>query len=91
MMTDFIGFHHFYLGWILILIGFLILMYGPKTKRNRNIALFFLTAGFLIMGDDILQHIIQYTDPNYRSPLHKLYGATLYKIGFIQKLNEWFD
>ena len=79
------GFHHFYIGMILILLWFIILIY-----RESNFTLM-LIAGLTIAIDDAVQHYKQLKDPKYRSLLHKLYGKTLYKLGFIRKLNALFD
>ena len=79
------GFHHFYIGMILILLWFLILIY-----RESNFTLM-LIAGITIAIDDAVQHYKQLKDPKYRSFLHKIYGKTLYKFRFIRKLNAFFD
>jgi len=90
-MSDFVGFHHAIIGLVLMLIGFIILISGRKTKTRKRIALVIIALGALIFADDVFQHYMQYTDPSYRSPLHKLYGATFWKWHWIQKINEWFD
>jgi hypothetical protein len=74
-----------------MLVGFIVMISGDKTERRRKIALFIIGLGFIIVGDDVIQHYIQYTNPGYRSPLHQLYGATLYKWEWMRKLNEWAD
>jgi hypothetical protein len=90
-MPDFVGFHHFYIGILFLLTGFIILITGSKTERRRKIALAIMFLGLVIATDDTIQHYKQYIDPTYRSPLHILYGATLYKIPLIRSLNTWFD
>lgn len=84
---DAVGFHHFYIGLALILIGFLLLIF----KRKRNLALVFVILGLYICGDDFYQHVMQLTDPAYRSPLNKLYRSTLGQIGFVAWLNVLID
>jgi len=80
--------HHFYWGWLLLLIFFVLIFV-------EWIPVWFLIVGFYLSGimviDDIIQHIRQRKDKTYRSPLHKLYGKYLYKIGWIRKLNVWVD
>jgi hypothetical protein len=90
-MTDFNGFHHAYLGLVLLLIGFIAIISGVKTKRRKRIATIILLLGFIIFFDDVWQHYKQFTDPSFRSPLHRLYGATLYHITLIRDLNAWMD
>ena len=38
-------------------------------------------AGLAVMADDAAQHLVQTRHPAYRSPLHRAYGATLYRWG----------
>ncbi len=90
-MSDFKGFHHAFIGLALMFVGFLFLIYGKKTNRNKNIAIFIISIGAVIFGDDVYQHCRQYADPSYRSPLHVLYANAIYKWHFIQALNAWFD
>ena len=48
-------------------------------------------AGQALRDDDFYQHTRQLADPDYHSPLHKLYGRTLYRWEPIRKLNEAAD
>jgi cupin superfamily acireductone dioxygenase involved in methionine salvage len=82
------GFHHFYFGLLLCLTGFLLLVF---TQTNSSVYVGLFVAGDLIMLDDFVQHWIQRTRPTYRSIFHRLYGATLWRIAWIRKLNEFFD
>ena len=79
------GFHHFYIGIVILLIWFYMLTY----KENNIVSLLILSS--IIIIDDILQHIRQLKQPKYRSPLNRLYGKYLYKISIIKKLNIIFD
>jgi hypothetical protein len=90
-MSDFVGFHHFYLGIFMVVIGFIIMITGKKTRKRLLIASFIILIGSIIASDDLLQHIIQYFNPAYRSPLHRLFGATLWKWVWVQKLCHWAD
>lgn len=81
------GFHHYYIGILMLIISFIILIsIGSPTL---SATLFWL--GLIVIADDYFQHWRQKTDPYYRSPINMLYGATLYKVAFIRSVNAWFD
>lgn len=85
------GFHHFYLGIILLIIAFLLLF----TKVNDALVIVTAIAATILCVDDFFQHWKQYRtstpDPNYKSPLHRLYIYFLYNVSIIRKLNDFFD
>jgi hypothetical protein len=85
------GFHHAYLAFLLMLVGFVALIEGKKTEKRKKIATVIILVGLIIFCDDVYQHYRQYDDPTYLSPLHQLYGATLYHIKLIRDLNTWMD
>ncbi len=90
-MSDFKGVHHFFVGVLLFVVGFIILVTGKKTERRKRIAVFIMGVGLAICFDDAYQHYRQYTDPSYRSLLHVLYAETLWKLEVVQKINRFFD
>ena len=77
--------HHFYWGLILLVIGFVLLFALPVVGLVISI------IGLILIVDDIIQHFIQQKRPEYRSIIHRLYGATLYRLEWVQKLNTWAD
>jgi len=77
--------HHFYWGIILLVIGFILIFYAPVFGIILSI------LGLILVIDDEYQHYRQRRQPEYRSPIHRLYGSTLYKLKFIQRLNAWAD
>jgi len=80
------GFHHLYAGILVLLVGFLLLW------SHKIIAVILMAAGMLVMLDDIHQHIIQvFLEPEYRSPLHRLYGKYLWNIPAVKWLNRFVD
>jgi len=80
------GFHHYYLGLLLLLIGFFLLW-----LLSTWIALIISLVGGYICGDDFYQHARQRSDIVYRSPLHRLYGYLYMKFSFIRRLNKLID
>ncbi len=82
------GFHHFYVGMILLLSGFLLVVF---TELFVWIGIALVIIGNLICIDDLLQHFIQKFNPEYRSPLNRFYGKTLWKIPAVRRVNEWVD
>ena len=81
------AFHHWYIG-LAILIADFYLIWSRWAPAWLNWSLFWLA--WIIMTDDFYQHMRQRNHPEYRSPLHKLYGM-FYKIKFIRWLNGIFD
>ncbi len=81
------GFHHFYLGIFLLIAGFVLMgLYG-----------WYWTGGFIALCgvgavvDDLMQHFKQRKNPEYHSPLHRLYGKIYSKFAFIRWLNKIAD
>lgn len=74
-MNDLPGFHHYYAGLVLMLIGFIC------SVRFNSLWYHLITVfGFYVSADDYYQDAIRRKkDPAYHSPLHRFYGATLYK------------
>lgn len=71
--------HHGYLGVLLLVAG--LLLEHPWA----------MGIGALLLADDAFQHWVQLLRPLYRSPLHRLYGATLYRVPCIRTLNQRLD
>ncbi len=82
----FAGFHHFYLGIALAVVGFTLMGAGWYW-----VGLFTILTGLLVIVDGAWQHFKQRSDPEYRSPLHKLYGVIYSKFAFIRWLNKIAD
>ena len=83
---NFKGFHHFYLGLMLVIIAFVMIW----IYWYFAVLLFF--AGTVLLLDDFYQHVRQQIDPDYCSPLHRWYAKYLWqKYAWIRKLNEWID
>lgn len=72
--------HHVYLGALIVVLGYLV-------------AWPLLLLGLIVMADDVYQHWRQVwcAEPYYRSPLHRLYGWTLWRLSWIRRLNRWLD
>ena len=90
--------HHFYYGILLMLIAFPFLfiakrrkIMGKSWKWARRLAWTLVVVGLIILSDDFYQHDRQIKDPTYLSPIHNLYGATLYRLEWVRKLNTWAD
>lgn len=83
---DKVGVHHFWIGIFLLCVGFVALL-------NLHAAVWTICTGLGIWlcVDDTIQHRRQIKHPEYRSPVNRLYGATLYKIKWIRDLNKFFD
>jgi hypothetical protein len=84
------GFHHFYLGITLLLIGFLLIW------KSIILSVLITILGIVITTDDLYQHYRIRIQPDYTSPLHNLYILFLKSIPnsisvFIIKINNWFD
>lgn len=84
------GIHHFYIGVIMIVVAF----FGVTFEwMNIWLAAALLVAGLIIIVDDFYQHWRQrrYNDPYYRSPLNRLYVATLWRVPPIRWANTILD
>lgn len=84
-MSQFKGFHHMYIGWVLLLPGFLLIW------SHLWLSIGLLVISFWLMVDDIYQHIRQLSEPDYHSPIHRFYGNYLWKVRWIRQLNQWMD
>jgi len=83
-MGDFKGVHHFYLGLFLDLIGFLFIWV------TLWVAITLLIIAQWLVIDDTWQHIRKRSNPEYESPVHRLFKL-IYKWNWVQKTTEWFD
>jgi len=79
------GFHHFYLGLVFMLLGFL--AYWQAFVAG----IFVFVLGLILCVDDFVQHAIGRFKPEYKSPLHKLYGFIYSKSKVIRWLNKLAD
>jgi hypothetical protein len=48
-------------------------------------------AAIVVLWDDASQHAIQCVYPTFLSPLHWLYGVTLWRLRWVQLLNARLD
>ena len=81
------GFHHFYIGMDLIWLAFYLLVF----EQIEIISDVMLSIGIVLCADDWYQHWRQLKQPEYRSPLHKLYGYFYARFGFLRWLNKIAD
>jgi len=81
----YIGWHHFYMGLAIVVIGFYCLFHTYDW-----IAVIVTLLGLYIMSDDFYQHWRQNYDIGYHSPLHNFY-AGIKKPGWLIWLNRQFD
>jgi len=78
------GVHHAYLGLFLMLIGFLaIWVFYPSA--------ILIIIGIFVFLDDAYQHLRQRSNPEYASPLHRLFVAHFWKYIWVQAITRWFD
>lgn len=79
---EFKGFHHFYLGLILAILGWLIAWFS-----SYSIGATLCILGVLIMLDDALQHFLHLDTPcaKLNRKLHRDY----YQYRFIVKVLDW--
>ncbi len=80
------GWHHLYLGILLLIIGFSIMGFGWY-----RIGFATMIAGIICILDDTMQHFKQRNDSEYHSPLHRIYGFIYARVGFIRWLNKQAD
>ncbi len=91
------GFHHGYIGWVLLIIGFL-LVFSPLPFI---VSLTTMMSGLVIFLDDYIQHWRQRTKPEYQSWLHMAYVWSIRKMlkskrfswlgKIIVTVNGWYD
>jgi len=99
-----IGAHHMYYGpfiswagWEMMKASWVGDWHGiplePLTFLCIMVGVLLFALGPYVSGDDIYQHRRQVWDiePMYHSPVHNFYGKYLYGIGWVKKLNIWFD
>ena len=80
MTFTFREWHHGYLGLLLVLLGVWLH------------ASWLTVLGAVVVLDDTVQHIVETTMHRpWRSPLHRLYAATLWRLPLVQRLNRWLD
>lgn len=100
--VDAVGVHHYYLGIFSVvvglteaIVGFALLMFAQVPVWVPNVIVSIgigtILIGLIEMVDDYIQHERQIEDPDYRSPLNRLYTRTIWRIGFVKKFNIWFD
>ena len=83
-MNDFKGVHHMYLGLFIELVGFFFIWI------TLWVAIPLLVAGQWLIWDDTYQHVRKRWEPEYRSPVHRLFGR-VYKFWIIKKITGFFD
>jgi 4-hydroxybenzoate polyprenyltransferase len=86
MENWFKGYHHFYTGIILAIAGFVLMGNGWYWT-----GLFVIAVGIIVILDDVWQHFRQKNNPEYHSPLHRLYVYIWKKSAFIRWLNRIAD
>jgi hypothetical protein len=78
------GVHHAYLGLFLMLLGFLcIWVFYPLS--------ILAIIGIFVFIDDFYQHLRQRKQPDYASPLHRLFVERLWKYAWVRTITSWFD
>ena len=84
------GVHHFYLGIVLVLLGFCLLWAPRDWMAAAGIVI--CAVGIIIMADDIFQHAMQrfYKD-GYASPLKKVFQACNQTCPLIGRIAVFFD
>jgi hypothetical protein len=82
-----IAVHHFWIGILMLISAFYGVFHGWSIYLIWVVVIF---GGWLII-DEICQHVKQQSDPEYRSPVNRLYTKTLWKIPLIRAINIWFD
>ena len=81
------GVQHFYIGMLLLLVAFVLLVF---VERKTEGDLLFM-IGLIVVTDDYYQHRRQLDEPTYRSPLNRLFAATLWRLGFVRWLTSIAD
>ena len=83
-----VEFHHAYFG--LVAFGFAwVAIFRMRPGRKRDIVVWSLGLfAVWMIGDDLFQHWMQGNDPDYLSPVHRLY---VYLFGGLhRKVVGWF-
>jgi len=84
------GVHHFYLGIVLTLLGFMLLWAPRNWMAVAGIVI--CVMGLIIMADDIFQHAMErFYMAGYDSPLKKVYLACGQVCPLIGKITVFFD
>ena len=78
--------HHLYLGIILEMIGWGVLLAGYVLW-----GFVLIQSGRFIQDDDKYQHTRQLCDHDYHSPLHYVFGKYLYKYRIIRWMTGLLD
>lgn len=81
------GVHHGWVGLAIMLVALQLTLNGVVWSVTAFIAAFGLT----IFLDDLVQHSIQQRNPAYRSPINRLYGATLWRLAWVRWVNDVVD
>ena len=83
-MNDFKGVHHFYLGLVFVLVGFFLIWvhWIPST--------ILMVSGTVMLWDDFYQHTRKRKEPEYQSPLHRLFSL-FYRFEIVRKITGFFD
>jgi len=82
--------HHLYWGIIAMGVAYAL---SPSTPWVccGSVSFWLYVIGALTALDDLYQHRRQVKEPEYHSPIHKMYGKYIYKLSIIQKLNSIAD
>jgi|GEM_PF-4053201 len=84
------GVHHFYLGLLLALIGFLMLWAPKPWVAVAGIVIALL--GVWIALDDLWQHAMErFVQPGYESPLKTLFSKCSRQIPLLGRLTNFID
>ena len=82
------GFHHFYLG--LLILGLAFLLTFEAWFPDITLLILYI-AGLWIILDDIYKHFIHRVDPFYRSPLHRLGVYFIRQWAWAGRLLKYLD
>lgn len=84
------GVHHFYLGIVLALLGF-VLLWAPRDWLAVA-GIVICALGLIIMADDLFQHAMErFCQAGYDSPLKKFYLACDRICPLIGRITAFFD
>lgn len=74
--------HHGYLGILIIALG--LWLHWPW---------WVIAKGATLLLDDLLQHTVQIItkNPNWQSPLKRLYGWVYARVPLVRRVNAWLD
>ena len=77
--------HHGYIGIAAIAAAWLVI-FKHRPGRRRDILVWVLGLfGIWMCGDDLFQHWMQGNDPDYLSPVHRLY---VFLFGWLHQIVE---